>query len=320
MVEIRIAEEAGACYGVERALSMVEDAAKKASVSTLGPLIHNPVVVQHMQKQGVSVVNAPEDAANKTLVLRTHGVTPQVEAAAEKLCNHVLDATCPFVKKVHMAAEKLAAERYQVVIFGEEGHPEVEATVPHAPGALVISEPEAAKALRHYPKIGVIVQTTQAQARLRALVAILLDKTDELRVINTICEATAGHQAACAALAREVDVMVVVGGKNSANTTRLAHIASELCPHTYHIEHASELKRSWFFEGAFEGAACVDLAEGTEDTQNPAQNSSQAKHPACLSVKSVGITAGASTPESHIKDVYAALDAMLNQADTSESC
>ncbi len=278
MARVVIAAEAGACYGVERALEMVEAAANKSQVGvhTLGPLIHNPRVVAELSEKGVSVVSSPAEAAGETLLLRTHGVTPDEQVSAESMCHEVLDATCPFVKKVHLAASRLFKEDYQVVVVGEKGHPEVEATLPHAPGAVVVGSAEEAAALPECKKIGVVVQTTQSRANLEKVVAALLGRAEEVRVVNTICEATSGHQKACADLAEKADVMVVIGGRISANTTRLAEISAELCPATHHIEGADELDPAWF--------AGADL---------------------------IGITAGASTPASHIEAVRLAITQMV---------
>lgn len=268
--EIRVASEAGACYGVERALQMVESAADEGAgrVHTLGPLIHNPRVVADLEGRGVTVVSSPEQAAGDALLLRTHGVTPEEEARARALCSRVLDATCPFVKKVHLAAERLAAEGYRVVVVGEAGHPEVEATLPHAPGAVVVGSADQARAVTGARKVGVVVQTTARRALLAEVVSELLAVAEEVRVVNTICEATAGHQAAADELAREADVMVVIGGRISANTTRLAEISAARCPRTHHVEGADELRGEWF-----DGAGVI------------------------------GITAGASTPASQIEAV-----------------
>lgn len=275
---IEIASEAGACYGVERALRMVEDAAKTSTVPvhTLGPLIHNPRVVDDLAAKGVTVVASPEDSAGDTLLLRTHGVTPEEERRARELCHDVLDATCPFVKKVHLAASRLYREGYQVVVVGEAGHPEVEATLPHAPGAVVVGDVPKAEELPFCKKIGVVVQTTQSRSNLQHVVSALLDRAEEVRVVNTICDATSGHQGACAELAARADVMIVIGGRISANTKRLAEIAAELCPRTYHIEGADELDPSWLV-----GAGLI------------------------------GITAGASTPASQIDAVRRAIEAAI---------
>lgn len=277
-VHIQIASEAGACYGVERALRMVEDAAKTSPVPvhTLGPLIHNPRVVADLALKGVTVVDSPEESAGDTLLLRTHGVTPNEERRARKLCHDVLDATCPFVKKVHLAASRLYREGYQVVVVGEAGHPEVEATLPHAPGAVVVGDASEAADLPVCKKIGVVVQTTQSRSNLEHVVSALLGRAEEVRVVNTICDATSGHQGACAELAARADVMIVIGGRISANTKRLTEIAAELCPRTYHIEGADELDPSWL-----DGAGLI------------------------------GITAGASTPASQIDAVRSTIEAAI---------
>ncbi len=277
-IHIQIASEAGACYGVERALRMVEDAAKTSPVPvhTLGPLIHNPRVVADLALKGVTVVDSPEESAGDTLLLRTHGVTPNEERRARKLCHDVLDATCPFVKKVHLAASRLYREGYQVVVVGEAGHPEVEATLPHAPGAVVVGDASEVADLPVCKKIGVVVQTTQSRSNLEHVVSALLGRAEEVRVVNTICDATSGHQGACAELAARADVMIVIGGRISANTKRLTEIAAELCPRTYHIEGADELDPSWL-----DGAGLI------------------------------GITAGASTPASQIDAVRSAIEAAI---------
>lgn len=269
---IVVAREAGACYGVNRALDLVREAAAKADgpIHTLGPLIHNPTVVESLAKSGVTVAEEPDQFEGGTLVLRTHGVTPEEEERARATADTVLDATCPFVIRAHQAAERLTREGYQVLVFGEEGHPEVTGTLGHAPGATVVQAPEDVLDLKLAHKVGVVVQTTQSRARLRELVANLIGRTDEVRVIDTICEATSARQAAAAELAAKSDVMVVIGGRMSANTRRLAQICSASCPQTHHVEQASELEAGWF-DGA--------------DT--------------------IGVTAGASTPQEQIDEVCA---------------
>lgn len=270
MAQIIVADEAGACYGVERALKMVMDAARQGNghVCTLGPLIHNPVVIDDLAKLGVGVVENPDVAEGTTLVLRTHGVTPEVEERARQAGAVTLDATCPFVRRAHRAAERLEREGYQVLVVGESGHPEVEGIVGHAPSATVVKSADELAGLELRRKVGVVVQTTQKRDVVRAIVSALVGRVDELRLMDTVCEATSGHQDACARLARTVDVMVVVGGHNSANTTHLAEIAQGFCAHTYHVERPDELDPSWF---------------------------AGAEH--------IGITAGASTPAAHIEAV-----------------
>ena len=268
---ILIADEAGACYGVERALELVRKAVGgELPVKTLGPLIHNPAVVDELAGAGVSAVEDPADAAGELLVLRTHGVSPEVEAAARELCAEVIDAACPFVKRVHMVAKRMAAEGRRVVIVGEHGHPEAEATRAQVEGAIIVSSPDEARAAELGERVGVVVQTTMAKSLLDEVMAALCERVDDVVLENTICDATSGHQRAAAELAREADAMVVVGGRNSANTRHLAEIARDICPRTHHIEDADELEAAWF-----EGAELI------------------------------GITAGASTPASQIEAVRA---------------
>ena len=276
--QISIAREAGACYGVERALQLTKDAAASGAhpVYTLGPLIHNPRVVAELEAESVRVAAGPSDAAGGTLILRTHGVTPSEEKQARELCEHVIDATCPFVKRCHKCAERLNRKGYQVVIVGEKGHPEVLGTLGHVPSALVVSSADEVAGLDPNLRVGVVVQTTQARANLDAVVAALQGRVAEVVVENTICEATSGHQSAAMELAREVDAMLVIGGKNSANTTHLAEVAALACENTHHIESEDELDPAWF-----EGVA------------------------------SIGITAGASTPASQIEAVRNAVEALV---------
>lgn len=279
MARVVVAQEAGACFGVERALHMVTDLAKDENgrVQTLGPLIHNPLVVEELRDKGVGVVADPASAApGSTLVMRTHGVPPEVEQQARELGLVVVDATCPYVKKVHVAAERLARKGYQVIVVGEKGHPEVEGTVGHAPKALVIGSPAELEGCQIARRVGVVVQTTLAQQTLRDVVAALVGRCEELRVIDTICDATSKRQEAAAELAEQADVMVVIGGRNSANTTHLVQICAAHCEATHHIESADELDPAWL-DGA-------DL---------------------------VGITAGASTPASHIDAVRQRIEALL---------
>ena len=272
-----IAEKAGACYGVERALDLVAEANEgESAVHTLGPLIHNPGAVADLEAAGVSVADSVADIGSGTVVIRSHGVPPQVIEEAHAAGLDVVDATCPFVTKVHRAAKKLTDEGYRVLIVGEEGHPEVEGIFAHADGkAIVIGSIEDLLAVD--PKIlrrrlGIVVQTTQSQGLLKAVIDHVLPLSSEIRIFNTICSATAERQQAAADLASRAEVMIVIGGKNSGNTRRLYEICKERCEATYHIEDVSELDPAWF--------------EGVEV---------------------VGVTAGASTPSSQITAVVDAL-------------
>lgn len=278
-IEIEVARYAGVCYGVERALGMAEKAADEARkpVNTLGPLIHNPLVVNDLESIGVGTASSVSEVEKGTLIIRAHGVVPSVVEDARTRGLDVLDATCPYVKKVHNAAERLVREGYQLIVVGESGHPEVEGIMGHAgDDAHVVSVPGDLDAIDLSRKVGVVVQTTQTPGALADVVAELSKRTMDLRVINTICSATQERQDSAAELARRVDAMIVVGGKNSGNTRRLAEICTAACPKTHHIEDASEIEAAWF-----DGASHI------------------------------GVTAGASTPASHIERALVRMRSLL---------
>ncbi|MHB1135480.1 MAG: 4-hydroxy-3-methylbut-2-enyl diphosphate reductase [Coriobacteriia bacterium] len=275
-MKVVVARHAGVCYGVERALKLATEAANTAErVSTLGPLIHNPQAVAALQEQGVGVASSLDDIKGGTVVIRSHGVDPAVIVEAQARGLDVVDATCPFVRAAHTCAAELAAAGYAVVIVGESDHPEVEGILAHAGGEAVIVERASDLPAKLPRRIGVVVQTTQQLSTLREVVDQLLPRTAELRVCNTICSATAKRQTSAAELADEVDVIVVVGGHNSGNTTRLSEICRARNPRTHHVETAKELDSAWF-----SGAGVV------------------------------GVTAGASTPDEQIQGVITAIESL----------
>jgi 4-hydroxy-3-methylbut-2-enyl diphosphate reductase len=276
-MRVIVAKHAGICYGVERALKLAGEAAAAGSeVRTLGPLIHNPQAVQALREQGVEVADTVEEVTGGTLVIRSHGVDPAAIRMAEERGLEVIDATCPFVSTAQRHAADLAKQGYTVVIVGEAEHPEVEGILAHAGGhALIAQRAEDIPPSALSSRVGVVVQTTQSPSRLEEVVAALLPQVTELRVFNTICSATAKRQKAADELARGVEVMVVVGGHNSGNTTRLAEICRSVNERVHHVETADELDPAWF-----EGASVV------------------------------GVTGGASTPAEQIHSVIAAIEAL----------
>ncbi len=277
---IMVADKAGACFGVERALELVRRTAHdaKGPVHTLGPLIHNPQVVEALSREGVSPVTDPEEARpGSTLVMRAHGVTPQVEHRAQGAGLITVDATCPYVKKVHVAVERLQKKGYEVLVVGEKGHPEVEGICGHASNARVVGSAADVASLEVGRRVGLVAQTTLERSVLRSVVCEFVGRCEELLVIDTICSATRERQEAAADLASRVDVMIVVGGRGSANTRHLADVCRAQCGCTYHVELADELDSSWF-----DGASAV------------------------------GITAGASTPATQINEVRARVEALCS--------
>jgi len=215
------------------------------------------------------VVDDPSCVGGGTVIIRSHGVEHEVIDALAARAVNLVDATCTFVKSAQEKAKRLRDQGYLVVILGEPEHPEVLGIRSYAGAdALVVEGPEGLPAEITRPKVGVVVQTTQPPERLAALVAALAPRVRELQVFNTICSATEQRQKAAVSTAAAVDVVIVVGGRNSGNTTRLAELCSAVQPRTYHVESAAEIQPEWL-EGA----------------------------------RSVGITAGASTPPDQIEAV-----------------
>lgn len=271
-MEIVEADCAGACYGVQRALDLAEEASQSGQrAQTLGPLIHNPQVVRKMEQSGITEVDRIDDIDAQTIIIRSHGVTPQIMERVRAKGVHIIDATCPFVVRAQQAAAELAEGGYNVVVVGEASHPEVEGLRAYAEAAggrveVVVSPDKLPDDLAE--PVGIVVQTTQARETLEAVVERLRARGIEPVVKDTICSATKERQQAAADLAATVDAMVVIGGHNSSNTTRLFEICEAKAPAAYHIETADELDPRDF-------SAC----------------------------KRVGVTAGASTPEDQIQAV-----------------
>jgi 4-hydroxy-3-methylbut-2-enyl diphosphate reductase len=272
-MEIEIAKYSGYCYGVERAFKIVKVASSKrnGSIFTLGPIIHNRQAVDRLMKdQGVGSVESLGEADHGTIVIRTHGVPPQVIDQAKRKGLNVVDATCPFVKKAQSYAKKLVKDGYTLVIIGEKDHPEVISIQAHAGGSaeIIESEEEAGSISGDLEKLGIVIQTTQDAEKVARIIGLLSIKAKTIKIFNTICDATFYRQSAARDLARRADMMLVVGGRHSGNTRRLFDICKETGAVTHHIETANEIKKSWF-----------------------------------RNVRKLGITAGASTPDFILKEV-----------------
>lgn len=267
-MRVTIADACGFCYGVRRAVDMAAHA--KKGTKTLGPIIHNPQVVSRLAAYGVGPVDSLDEIqTGETVLIRSHGVGPEVYAEAEKKGLHVIDATCPHVKKAQQDAKKIVEQEKKLIIIGEKAHPEVISISQWgANRAIIIDREKEAEKIMSADSLGVVVQTTFSQEQFKRIAAILQTKTQDLDVHMTICTATQQRQHAAIALAKTVDAMIVVGGRNSANTRRLAQVCKEQgCP-TYHIETAAELDTTAFRD-----------------------------------MNHIGITAGASTPDWIIQEV-----------------
>lgn len=269
-MEIKLADYLGFCYGVKRAIQLARDSAStEHETNTLGPIIHNPQMVQRLSDEGVGTVDSVDSMDQGTLIVRSHGVGPSVYEKIKQRGLDLVDATCPHVRKAQLAAHGLAEEGYSVVIVGEKEHPEVRSILEWAgSNAQVVDTVEDAAGLKPCARMGVVAQTTFNRTEFQNIVMKLLDKSGDIKILRTICTATDQRQQAAMKLAEDVNLMLVIGGKNSANTTRLAQICAEKCL-TYHIETAAELQADWFEK-----------------------------------IGKIGITAGASTPDWIIKEVY----------------
>lgn len=278
-MEILLAKRAGFCFGVKRATQMAFEAAgKEQKTFTLGPIIHSPQVVQKLEEMGVGVVKKLTNVSDGTVIIRSHGVLASEMEEAQRKELEIVDATCPFVKKAQEHVKYLSEAGYEVLVVGDADHPEVEGIVSYGKDKVyVVASGEEVRKLPKMSKIAVVAQTTQSFENLKNVVDECLHRGGEVRVFNTICDATAVRQQEATELAQQVDCMIVIGGFNSANTRRLAEICSELQPRTHHIETAQELDTTWF--------------EG---------------------VDKVGVTAGASTPKWIIDDVIERLEEINN--------
>ena len=273
--DIKLAKFAGFCYGVKRAVETVKklkEVNPNRNICVLGELIHNSHVIEELDAMGIKSLTELPEKGNGICVVRSHGESPEVFEAIEKAGFEVYDLTCPDVKKVQQKAIELAQDGYFVVIVGKAQHPEVIAIKANAEKysnkVLVADSSEQLKIyedqLKEHKKIGVVVQTTQMISNLNEIVAYLTPIAKELHVANTICQSTAKRQAEAKELAKESDLMIVVGSKKSANTTHLAEILKEITS-TIHIETSEELDE---YEDLIENSQRISITAGASTPQN----------------------------------------------------
>ncbi len=284
-MEIKQSEYSGYCYGVKRTLSIVEEALRDnknndIKIFTLGSVIHNPGVVKDLTKNGLRSVSDIKDVtAGNIFIIKSHGISPKLIKNIKSKDLKIIDTTCPSVKKAQAKARDLSEKGYFVVIIGSKEHPEVLGIKDQVKerNYIVIENKKDAARLKRKKKIGVIIQTTQTMEKLKLITDELQDKTMELLIYNTICDTTRKRQNATKKISEEVDIMIIVGGKDSANTTHLAEIAKKSGTPTYHIENHSEIQKKWF-----------------------------------KNIRQVGISGGASTPEKDIIDIRSTIDKILS--------
>lgn len=280
-MEIRLASERGFCFGVRRAIELAEKAVEKqGSIESLGAIVHNRQVVDMLSARGMRIIESLDEMEGDTLLIPSHGVRQEILSTAQAHQMKVIDATCPIVRNAQQVAQQLHEEGFTVIVFGDASHTEVKGLLSRAgQGAIATTKvPDLGSGLR---RIGILSQTTQSQKQFAIFLGQLMDSRlaslSEIRVFNTICDATAKRQQAALELASEVDLMVVIGGHDSANTRHLAEICTSTGVETLHIETADEF--------------------------DPIRHGSRSR---------IGITAGASTPEWVIEEMIRKLEPSSN--------
>jgi (E)-4-hydroxy-3-methyl-but-2-enyl pyrophosphate reductase len=288
-MEVLLADEFGFCFGVERAVEMVEDALEVgAPVRTLGPLIHNTQEMKRLEGEGVATIETPAEVnSNEVAVIRAHGVTPLVQLQLEQSAAQVVDATCPFVTRVQRLAERAAKQGRHVVVAGSPDHPEMIGVVGYAPNnTFVVSDASEVAALPTLHAPLVVSQTTLKLKTFLEVAEAVRQKADAVpEIVNTICSATRDRQDAARGLAGLVDVFYIIGGKHSSNSIKLLAVCKEQCEHSFLIETDAEID--------------------AEDLNG---------------VERVGVTAGASTPNWLIEQVVTRLREIgLNRQDAENA-
>ena len=269
-MKILVAKDAGYCFGVRDAVNLAYDTAKDhGEVYMLGTIVHNEKVVEDLSKAGTKVVDKIDEVAkDKPILFRAHGTAPRVWDKAKNKNLNIIDATCPLVIEIHDEIKKLEAEGRRTIIIGDHGHDEVVGIAAQVENPIILANVEEAKALRKMKKAGVVSQSTQMIENVQEIINVLVEKVFDLRFVNTICFPTRRNHEQIKELATKCEVMIVIGSFTSANSKRLTQLALERNKRSYQLTNADDLEKSWF--------------ENCE---------------------TVGISAGASTPDDIIRDV-----------------
>ncbi len=266
-MEINIAKGIGFCYGVKRALELAKKSAiENGGISCLGHLIHNDKVIKELEKDGVYTVKSIDEIKTERVIIRTHGLPPNVIEEIKSKGKKIIDGTCPYVKRAQNIAKNLMEEGYELIIIGDPSHPEIIGIQGHLnQKGIIVSKEKDVESLPLKRKRAIIAQTTQDVELFKKIVALVALRTHELRVFNTICSYTIKRQKEVEEIAKNVDVMLIIGSMKSSNTTKLFEIAKKILPNSYHIESYEDLSPEMF-----------------------------------VGAKRVGIISGSSTPESEI--------------------
>ena len=245
-MKVIVANKCGFCPGVRNAISTAEQLLKEASntedVCSLGPVIHNRDEVNRLERSGLTVVESLDDIQGGSVLIRSHGAAPNQIEKLKQNGAHIVDATCVLVKRLQKIARQLEDDGFQVIIIGEENHPEVQAVVGGLKHAIVIATQEDLAKIPGNAKLGIVCQTTQSPEQFSTMLgAIARGNFRELRVINTLCKESRKRQEAAVKLCKEVDIMFVLGGLHSANTARLAEMCEKFNPHTHHLQSWKDL-------------------------------------------------------------------------------
>ncbi|MDD5129673.1 MAG: 4-hydroxy-3-methylbut-2-enyl diphosphate reductase [Candidatus Omnitrophica bacterium] len=278
-MEINLAKSAGFCFGVRKAITTALETAKtQKSVFMLGDIVHNETVVKQIQDAGIKKINRLARGKNRTLLIRAHGCSKETLQKALQSGYRIIDATCPMVKEIHKIALELENRGYQIIIIGDKKHDEVLGIVGQLKSkAIIIDKPKNIPLveIKNIRKAGIVAQSTQDLDNLTAILELLRKYIPEIIFHNTICNPTRAKQSEIKIMPLKNDIMIIIGSKTSANTKRIYEISKSLNKNTYWVNGAKEIKKKWL-----------------------------------LKVKSVGITAGASTPESSIKQVIAKINTL----------
>jgi 4-hydroxy-3-methylbut-2-enyl diphosphate reductase len=269
-MNIIVAKSAGYCFGVRDAVNIAYETAEKyGNVYMLGDIVHNEKVIDDLNKAGAKVVNSLKDVPdNGTVLFRAHGTKNDIWKESEKMSLNVKDATCPLVHKIHEDVRNLYNEGRKIIVIGDHGHDEVIAIADQAKNTIVISDLNEAISLKRIRKAGIVCQSTQAIENVQEIIKILMTKIFDLRFVNTICYPTKRNQEQIKDLAKIVDIMIIIGSFTSANSKRLTSLSKELNDNTFQVTDEEDLKNKWF-----------------------------------ENCNSVGISAGASTPDYLIKNI-----------------